>query len=84
MSVQEGNLKLNDCGRWELNEIELTCGSVLYIDIDGHWIRGVIEYWTNDYHWFSQKDGVPVVLHTGIRARILNQAQRRFETNPYF
>ncbi len=70
MSERSGKLFRNECGRWEFADVELTSGSIVEIEIDGHWLRGVIEHWTDDYYWFSQRDGTPVILHSGIHARI--------------
>jgi hypothetical protein len=78
MKNSETTLRKNDCGRWEVGIHELTSGSVVEIQIDGHWICGVIEYWSDNYYWFSRRDGVPVVLHSGIYARLSNSNERRF------
>ena len=67
-----GKLQKNELGRWKFSGIELTSGNLVEICIDDHWICGVIEYWHDNYYWFSRKDGVPVVLHTGIFARLIN------------
>ncbi len=69
MDLIEGNMKRNSLDRWEIGDLELTSGAAVDLQIEGHWISGIIEYWTDDYYWFSRKDGVPVVLHSGIRAR---------------
>lgn len=69
-------LQKNDCGRWEVGIHELTSGSLVEIRIDGQWICGVIEYWQDAYYWFSRRDGVPVVLHSGIYARLPNSSER--------
>ena len=37
-------LKQNSLKRWELDDHELTSGSVLEIQLDGHWITGRVEY----------------------------------------
>jgi len=70
LNTLEGKLKRNSLGRWVLGEMELTSGASVNLQIEGHWIPGHIEFWGNDYYWFSQRDGVPVVLHSGITARI--------------
>ena len=70
MTERAGKIFRNECGRWEFDDVEFTSGSVAEIEIDGHWLRGVIEYWTDGYYWFSQRDGIPVVLHSGIHARL--------------
>lgn len=72
-----GKLERNECGRWEFSEIELTSGSVVEICIDGQWICGAIEYWQDDYYWFSRRSGVTVMLHSGIRARLPDHFERR-------
>jgi hypothetical protein len=75
--VIEGTLRRNECDRWEFADIELTSGSLVEINIDGSWIVGVIEYWTDSYYWFSRQDGIPVILQTGINARIPERSERR-------
>ncbi len=67
--IGEENLKRNAIGRWTLGERELTSGAAVDILIEGHWVSGSIEFWNDDYYWFSRTDGVPVVLHSGIKAR---------------
>ena len=69
MNVIEGKMKRNSIGRWEIGELELTSGAAVDLMIEGHWISGSIEFWNDSYYWFSRKDGVPVVLHSGIGAR---------------
>jgi hypothetical protein len=66
----QGGLSLNDCGRWEFNNIELTSGSRVEICIDGVWLVGVIESSNGKYYWFSIRDSIPVILRAGIQARI--------------
>lgn len=68
--MRSGKLSRNECYRWEFDGIELTSGSVVEIEIDGHWLQGVIEYWSDDYYWFSKREGIPVILHSGISARL--------------
>lgn len=77
MNESTGKLQRNEIGRLEFSGIELTSGNVVEICIDGNWICGVIEYWHDNYYWFSRKDGVPVVLRSGIHARLFNSNQRR-------
>lgn len=77
MSDSASKLQKNDCGRWEVGPVELTSGSLVEIQIDGLWICGVIEFWHDNYYWFSRRDGVPVVLHSGISARLHNPNERR-------
>lgn len=67
---REGRLVMNDCGRWEFDAIELTSGSLVEICIDGTWLLGAIESTNGKYYWFSRRDGIPVILRVGIRARI--------------
>lgn len=69
MRTVEGNLKRNEIGRWELGELELTSGAAVELLIEGNWILGNIESWNGEYYWFSRTDGVPVVLHSGLRAK---------------
>lgn len=73
----EGNLQRNEIGRWEFAGIELTSGNIVEICIEGHWICGVIECWSNNYYWFSRREGIPVVLHSGIRARLPDPYERK-------
>ena len=68
--TNEGYLKSNNNEHWEVNGIELKPGSKIEIQIDEYWICGVIENWNDGFYWFSQKNGVPVILHSGIRARL--------------
>lgn len=68
--IREGGLVMNDCGRWEFDEIELTSGSLVEICIDGTWLLGVIESSNGKYYWFSRRDSIPVILRVGIKARI--------------
>jgi hypothetical protein len=37
--------------------------------IDGQWLKGIIEFWEGDYFWFSQVEGIPVVLRSGFMVR---------------
>ena len=67
---RSGKIIRNEWGRWGFTDVELTSGSIVEIKIDDYWLRGVIEYWTDDYYWFSQRDGIPVILRSGIQARI--------------
>lgn len=62
-------LRRNDIGRWVVENYELTSGDSVELLIEGHWIKGQIEFWNDDYHWFSETDGVPVILNSGIKAR---------------
>lgn len=78
--TNEGYLKKNSSARWEFNDIELTSGCTVEIQIDDDWICGVIEHWHDSYYWFSRRNGVPVVLHSGIRARLPVTKDRR--SNP--
>ncbi|MBX3033554.1 MAG: DUF5348 domain-containing protein [Bdellovibrionaceae bacterium] len=77
----EGKLRRNDIGRWEFLDIELTSGSLVEICIEGHWICGAIEHWQDGYYWFSRRDGVTVILHSGIKARLPNSHEGR-SVNP--
>ncbi|NJL24736.1 MAG: DUF5348 domain-containing protein [Calothrix sp. SM1_5_4] len=77
MNNSVSTLQKNDCGRWEVGIHELTSGSLVEIRIDGQWICGVIEYWQDAYYWFSRYDGIPVILHSGIYARLPNFSERR-------
>lgn len=77
MTNSASTLQKNDCGRWDVGTHELTSGSLVEIRIDGQWICGVIEYWQDAYYWFSRYDGIPVILHSGIYARLPNFNERR-------
>lgn len=77
MSNLMSTLRRNDCGRWEVGHVELTSGCLVEIEIDDFWICGVIEYWHDNYYWFSRRNGVPVVLHSGIPARLPDSYGRR-------
>jgi hypothetical protein len=68
--MRSGKVLRNECERWEFNGIELTSGCLVEIEIDGHWLLGVIEYWIDGYYWFSRRDGIPVILHSGVNARL--------------
>ena len=65
----EEKLSRNDMGRWQIGNIQLTSGSSVELLIEGHWICGVVEFWRDDYYWFSQTNGIPVILGAGISAR---------------
>jgi hypothetical protein len=54
-------------GRWLLKGFELTCGSCIEVNIDGHWIRTVIECDVNGYYAIP----ISVNLHYGLWARFL-------------
>lgn len=73
----EGTLRKNELDRWEYADVELTSGSFVEICLDGTWILGVIEYWHDGYYWFSRRDGIPVILHAGIKARTPTRIERR-------
>lgn len=77
MNNSASTLRKNDCGRWEFGLYELTSGSIVEIQIDSQWICGVIEYWQDAYYWFSRRDGIPVILHSGIQARLPNLNERK-------
>ena len=67
--MKEGSLQKNDFGRWGVEGIELSSGDPVDLLIEGHWIKGSIEFWNDSYYWFSRREGVPVVLHSGLRVR---------------
>ena len=73
----EGKLQKNKIERWEFSGVELTSGSLVELCIEGQWICGVIEYWQDGYYWFSRRDGITVILHFGIKARLPNVNERR-------
>lgn len=68
--TENGLLKRKQNGRWEINGTELQSGHAVEIQIDDHWICGVIEHWQDGYYWFSRQNGTPVILHSGIKARL--------------
>jgi hypothetical protein len=69
MNSIEGLLRKNSFERWMVEGLELTSGAPVDLLIEGHWISGNIEFWNDSYHWFSRSDGVPVILHSGLRVR---------------
>lgn len=73
----EGTLQKNEINRWEFSGVELYSGSPIEICVDGTWLSGVIEYWHDAYYWFSRRDGIPVILHSGIKARLPMPEERR-------
>ncbi len=70
MDNSNSYLRKNDSDRWQIGDCELTSGNLIEIKIDDYWVTGVIEHWNDNYYWFSRRDGVPVVLHSGIHARL--------------
>ena len=69
MNITDRKLEQNAIGRCEIGQRELTSDANIELRIGGHWILGNIEFWSGDYYWFSRTDGVPVVLHSGLKAR---------------
>ncbi len=74
-----GELRKNDCDRFEFCDVVLTSGSVVELRIGGHWILGSVECvhqseppFLGVYYWFSSKDKVPVQLRAGLMARVPN------------
>ncbi len=65
----EGLLKRNIDGRWEIGDMEFQSGDPMELLIDGHWVRGFVEFWDQDYHWYSSRDYVLVILRSGQMAR---------------
>ena len=72
----QGELRKNDCDRYQFQEVVLTSGSVVELRIGGHWIIGRVEClhqseppFLGIYYWFSTKDKVPVQLRAGLMAR---------------
>lgn len=68
--MNASSLFMNNCGRWEFGDVELTSGSRVEICIDGIWLLGVIESSDGKYYWFSRRESHPVILRTGIQARL--------------
>lgn len=66
---RSGALRKAATGRWELNDIELTCGSRFQAFVQGHWIDVIVEHDGDDYYAYP---GV-VRLHAGLRARFPSQ-----------
>lgn len=52
-------------GRWELNDVELTCGDRFQVRVQGHWIDVVVEHDGDDYYVIP----IAVQLHEGLPAR---------------
>ncbi len=69
MSVS-GKLIRNDCERFEIDDCQLTSGSLVEIKINNNWLLGIIEHWRDAYYWFSKDEGIAVILRNGISARI--------------
>jgi hypothetical protein len=66
----EGKLLRDECGRWCIEaECVLTSGSVVQIRINDCWLQGRIEFWRGDYHWFSTRESVCVLLRPGMVVR---------------
>ena len=68
--MRTGKINLNANGRYELVGVELTSGDPLDLLIEGHWIRGHLEFWADAYYWFSRTDNIAVVLRSGLTARV--------------
>lgn len=72
--AKEGQLTLNNRGRYEINGNDLTCGSSLEIltkdewDLVATWKHGRIEHNSNGYY-FSNYDGEDFQLDEGMQAR---------------
>jgi len=64
-----GALHKADTGRWELNDIELTCGSRFQVWVQGHWIDVTVEHDGDGYYAIP----AAVRLHVGLRARFPGQ-----------
>jgi hypothetical protein len=64
-----GALRKADTGRWDLNDIELTCGSRFQVYVQGHWIDVAVEHDGGDYYAFP----LAIRLHVGLRARFPGQ-----------
>ena len=47
---KQHQLYRTDSGRWCLNGIDLTCGSCVEVNIEGHWIEVGIEHDQHDYY----------------------------------
>ena len=61
-------LKKSTTRRWLLKEVELTSGSCIEVNIDGHWIRIVIECDSDGYYAIP----LSVNLHQGLWARFID------------
>ncbi|OYZ24470.1 MAG: hypothetical protein B7Y39_00750 [Bdellovibrio sp. 28-41-41] len=69
MNTTKDTIFKNDIGRWVAGSYELTSGDKIEILIENHWLKGRIEFWRDDYYWFSQTGNVQVVLNSSIKAR---------------
>lgn len=72
-ATRQGELQKNDNHRWEIAirgeeyPLELSCGSVIEVKIDGHWIRTSIEH-GSDCGYYATKRGIR--LCHGLIARV--------------
>ena len=68
-SFPQSELDKTKSGRWALNDLELTCGSRLKVNIDKHWINIVIEHDAAGYY------AIPcsVRLMKGLHARFIGE-----------
>lgn len=69
--MRKGELKKNENHWWEIDlrgeyPLELSCGSVIELNIGGVWIRTRIEHGSNGYYATTRG----VQLCTGLTARI--------------
>jgi Domain of unknown function (DUF5348) len=62
-------LEKSPTGRWMLNGIDLTSGSTVDVNIDGHWIRIRIEHDSNGYYAIP----ISVRLHQGLWAKFFGK-----------
>lgn len=65
-----GKLIRNECERFEIDDYQLTSGSIVEIKINNNWLLGIVEHWRDGYYWFSKDEGIAVILRNGISARI--------------
>lgn len=73
----EGKLARNDCGRFEVNGLELSCGSVIEVHVgqlldqalESGWVRGWIDHDGQDYVLQVGAAEITMKLRPGLKAR---------------
>lgn len=68
-----GHLKKNECSRFELAGVELSCGSPLEIQIAGQWVAGRVEHTPRLGYFWTDGTGVCVALNDHFPARLSGQ-----------
>jgi len=67
--MSQGVLQRSVSGIFHLNNKILQSGTTIEIRIDGTWLLGVVEIYSEYCCWFSSQDAIPVILRNGIVAR---------------